>query len=309
MPPLDGLLETALYVDDPARSSRFYRDVFGFEEMVANTGCTRSSSRTASFCSCSARVHRPNCRCRTTAPASLTSRSPFRRRRSPSGKPGSPGTAWPSCRRGSGRAAVPASTSATPTATCSKSPPPASGRACIELAIDGRIPRGLDFGHDAPAYLRPTRSGRVRRLGRNTVPPLRARGRGLHPGSAGSRAGRRCRSLVRRRAMPTLLAALHEPPAGRGEHRRVLSHRLQAPSPPAQDGRRPAQFLVGPPLRPLGRTTRGTAMGWPARPTTRFRLRWRVVPETHGRPRLAGDRPRRVRRRRPRSAGIARRSP
>ncbi len=36
MPPLDGLLETALYVDDPARSSRFYRDVFGFEEMVAN---------------------------------------------------------------------------------------------------------------------------------------------------------------------------------------------------------------------------------------------------------------------------------
>jgi catechol 2,3-dioxygenase-like lactoylglutathione lyase family enzyme len=36
MPPLDGLLETALYVDDPAHSASFYREVFGFEEMVAS---------------------------------------------------------------------------------------------------------------------------------------------------------------------------------------------------------------------------------------------------------------------------------
>jgi catechol 2,3-dioxygenase-like lactoylglutathione lyase family enzyme len=34
MPPLDGLLETALYVDDPERSALFYRDVFGFEEVA-----------------------------------------------------------------------------------------------------------------------------------------------------------------------------------------------------------------------------------------------------------------------------------
>lgn len=36
MPRLDGLLETALYVDDPERSARFYRDVFGFEEVAAS---------------------------------------------------------------------------------------------------------------------------------------------------------------------------------------------------------------------------------------------------------------------------------
>jgi catechol 2,3-dioxygenase-like lactoylglutathione lyase family enzyme len=35
-PPIDGLLETALYVDDPGRSAEFYRAVFGFE--VIDTG-------------------------------------------------------------------------------------------------------------------------------------------------------------------------------------------------------------------------------------------------------------------------------
>lgn len=35
MPPLDGLLETALYVDDPERSARFYLDLFGFEEVAS----------------------------------------------------------------------------------------------------------------------------------------------------------------------------------------------------------------------------------------------------------------------------------
>ena len=34
MPPLDGLLETALYVDDPVRSAGFYRDLFSFEAIV-----------------------------------------------------------------------------------------------------------------------------------------------------------------------------------------------------------------------------------------------------------------------------------
>ena len=34
MPALDGLLETALYVDDPIRSAAFYRDLFGFESIV-----------------------------------------------------------------------------------------------------------------------------------------------------------------------------------------------------------------------------------------------------------------------------------
>ena len=31
MPRVDGVLETALYVDDPERSTRFYQAVFGFE--------------------------------------------------------------------------------------------------------------------------------------------------------------------------------------------------------------------------------------------------------------------------------------
>src|SRR5262245_17845981 len=31
MPKLDGLLETALYVDDLERSARFYQSIFGFE--------------------------------------------------------------------------------------------------------------------------------------------------------------------------------------------------------------------------------------------------------------------------------------
>ena len=30
MPPINGILETALYVDDPERSAKFYNDVFGF---------------------------------------------------------------------------------------------------------------------------------------------------------------------------------------------------------------------------------------------------------------------------------------
>jgi catechol 2,3-dioxygenase-like lactoylglutathione lyase family enzyme len=34
MPPLDGLLETALYVDDPVRSATFYRKLFSFEIIV-----------------------------------------------------------------------------------------------------------------------------------------------------------------------------------------------------------------------------------------------------------------------------------
>jgi catechol 2,3-dioxygenase-like lactoylglutathione lyase family enzyme len=33
VPPISGLLETALYVDDPMRSRAFYRDVFGFESI------------------------------------------------------------------------------------------------------------------------------------------------------------------------------------------------------------------------------------------------------------------------------------
>lgn len=35
IPPLTGLLETALYVDDPPRSVEFYRRVFGFRLMLA----------------------------------------------------------------------------------------------------------------------------------------------------------------------------------------------------------------------------------------------------------------------------------
>jgi catechol 2,3-dioxygenase-like lactoylglutathione lyase family enzyme len=35
MPKLDRLLESALYVDDPERSARFYHDLFGFEVIVA----------------------------------------------------------------------------------------------------------------------------------------------------------------------------------------------------------------------------------------------------------------------------------
>jgi catechol 2,3-dioxygenase-like lactoylglutathione lyase family enzyme len=33
-PAIDRVLETALYVDDMARSSKFYRDLFGFEVIV-----------------------------------------------------------------------------------------------------------------------------------------------------------------------------------------------------------------------------------------------------------------------------------
>lgn len=35
MPRLDGVLETALYVDDMERSARFYRDIFGFEVIAS----------------------------------------------------------------------------------------------------------------------------------------------------------------------------------------------------------------------------------------------------------------------------------
>jgi catechol 2,3-dioxygenase-like lactoylglutathione lyase family enzyme len=35
MPRLDGVLETSLYVDDPERSARFYRELFGFEVVDA----------------------------------------------------------------------------------------------------------------------------------------------------------------------------------------------------------------------------------------------------------------------------------
>ncbi|HWQ03342.1 MAG TPA: VOC family protein [Candidatus Nitrosotenuis sp.] len=36
MPALNGIVETALYVDDLARSVRFFSDVFGFVEMVGD---------------------------------------------------------------------------------------------------------------------------------------------------------------------------------------------------------------------------------------------------------------------------------
>ena len=35
-PPVTGVLETALYVDDVDRSRRFYQDLFGFEVMIAD---------------------------------------------------------------------------------------------------------------------------------------------------------------------------------------------------------------------------------------------------------------------------------
>ena len=34
VPPLSGLLESALYVDDPHRSVAFYQKIFGFECIV-----------------------------------------------------------------------------------------------------------------------------------------------------------------------------------------------------------------------------------------------------------------------------------
>ena len=37
MPQLSGLLETSLYVEDLERSSRFYRTLFGFESLFADT--------------------------------------------------------------------------------------------------------------------------------------------------------------------------------------------------------------------------------------------------------------------------------
>jgi catechol 2,3-dioxygenase-like lactoylglutathione lyase family enzyme len=35
MPSVNGILETALYVDDPQRSARFYQSLFGFATVVA----------------------------------------------------------------------------------------------------------------------------------------------------------------------------------------------------------------------------------------------------------------------------------
>lgn len=39
-PPLSGILETALYVEDVERSARFYQDLFGFEPVYAGTRLT-----------------------------------------------------------------------------------------------------------------------------------------------------------------------------------------------------------------------------------------------------------------------------
>jgi catechol 2,3-dioxygenase-like lactoylglutathione lyase family enzyme len=36
MPPIEGLLETALYVEDVQRAAEFYQRLFGFEKMVAD---------------------------------------------------------------------------------------------------------------------------------------------------------------------------------------------------------------------------------------------------------------------------------
>ena len=36
MPPLSGVLETALYVRDVPRSARFYQDIFGFETLTSD---------------------------------------------------------------------------------------------------------------------------------------------------------------------------------------------------------------------------------------------------------------------------------
>ena len=36
MPPIGRVLETALYVDDVARSTDFYQSIFGFEKLVAD---------------------------------------------------------------------------------------------------------------------------------------------------------------------------------------------------------------------------------------------------------------------------------
>src|SRR5262245_58222333 len=35
MPPINGVLETSLYVDDPERSAKFYHDIFGFNAFVS----------------------------------------------------------------------------------------------------------------------------------------------------------------------------------------------------------------------------------------------------------------------------------
>ncbi|MGE5178486.1 MAG: VOC family protein [Bacteroidota bacterium] len=40
MPPLNGVLETALYVEDLDRSTRFYQDLFGFDQVYAGPRLT-----------------------------------------------------------------------------------------------------------------------------------------------------------------------------------------------------------------------------------------------------------------------------
>jgi catechol 2,3-dioxygenase-like lactoylglutathione lyase family enzyme len=42
IPQLDGVLETALYVDDLERSVHFYQTLFGFEEIAADPGRLRA---------------------------------------------------------------------------------------------------------------------------------------------------------------------------------------------------------------------------------------------------------------------------
>lgn len=43
MPPTTGILESALYVDDPERSAAFYRRVFGFEVIASGDRLTAMS--------------------------------------------------------------------------------------------------------------------------------------------------------------------------------------------------------------------------------------------------------------------------
>jgi catechol 2,3-dioxygenase-like lactoylglutathione lyase family enzyme len=44
MPRIDGVLESALYVDDLDRSVRFYQSLFGFEEIATDPGRMRALS-------------------------------------------------------------------------------------------------------------------------------------------------------------------------------------------------------------------------------------------------------------------------
>ena len=55
MPQLSGLLETSLYVEDLERSSRFYRTLFGFESLFADTRLHALSVTGGGTCFCSSR--------------------------------------------------------------------------------------------------------------------------------------------------------------------------------------------------------------------------------------------------------------